>query len=57
MRALHVYLLGYLALVLGASVTLWRAGILNRETWVSTTLAIVGALALAGILLALSKPR
>jgi hypothetical protein len=57
MRALHVYVLGYVGLVLGAFVTLWRAGILDRVTWVSTTLAIVGALALAGILLALSKPR
>jgi hypothetical protein len=56
-RALYVYVAAYGALVMGAAITLWRAGLLNRVTWINTTLVIVGALALGGMLLGLAKPR
>jgi hypothetical protein len=56
-RALYVYVAAYGALVMGAAITLWRAGLLNRVTWINTTLVIVGALALGGMLLGLTKPR
>jgi hypothetical protein len=54
-RGLHVYVLVYVALVVGAAFTLWRAGMLDRVTPLITMMAIVGALALAGVLLALAK--
>jgi hypothetical protein len=57
MRATYVDVLGYVALVIGAAVTLWRAGVLNRVPWINTTLAIVGAIALAAMLVALTSPR
>ena len=49
--------LGYVALVIGAAVTLWRAGVVTECRGSDTTLAIVGAIALAAMLVALTSPR
>jgi len=43
--------------VIGATFTLWHAGVLARVTPATTMLVIVAALALAGVLLALAKRR
>jgi hypothetical protein len=56
MRFVHLYLLGYFILVLGAALTLWQAGILARisPTWLMTAGIIVVGL---GILLAATSTR
>ncbi len=56
MRFIHVYLIGYFVLLLGAALALWKAGVLARisATWVLIGLVIVVGL---GILLAVSSVR
>jgi hypothetical protein len=56
MRFVHLYLLGYFLLVIGAGLALWRAGILARisPTWLGITSLIVAGL---GILLAATSTR
>jgi hypothetical protein len=56
MRFIHLYLLGYFLLVIGAGLALWQAGILARisPTWLVISAIIVIGL---GILLAATSTR
>ena len=56
MRFIHLYLLGYFLLVIGAGLALWQAGILARisSTWLMIAAIIVVGL---GILLAATSTR
>ena len=56
MRFVHLYLLGYFLLVIGAGLALWQAGILARisTTWLMIDAVIVVGL---GILLAATSTR
>ena len=56
MRFIHLYLLGYFVLVIGAGLALWQAGILARisPTWLVISAIIVIGL---GILLAATSTR
>ncbi|MQA31485.1 MAG: hypothetical protein GEU82_16895 [Luteitalea sp.] len=58
MRFIHLYLIGYFALAIGAGLALWQAGILWRisPVWTGLTALVVVAL---GLLLAFtsSHPR
>ena len=56
MRFIHLYLLGYFLLVIGAGLALWQAGILARisTTWLMIAAVIVVGL---GILLAATSTR
>lgn len=56
MRFIHLYLIGYFVLVIGAGLALWQAGILHRISaiWVLISFLIVVGL---GILLAVTSVR
>jgi hypothetical protein len=56
MRFIHLYLIGYFVLVLGAGLALWKAGVLARisGTWLAIGLLIVLGL---GIMLAVTAAR
>ncbi len=56
MRFVHLYLIGYFLLVIGAGLALWQAGILARIStmWLMITAIIVIGL---GILLAATSTR
>jgi len=56
MRFVHLYLLGYFLLVIGAGLALWQAGILARipTIWLMIAAIIVVGL---GILLAATSTR
>jgi len=56
MRFIHLYLLGYFLLVIGAGLALWQAGILAR---ISPTWLVISAIILIGlgILLAATSTR
>jgi hypothetical protein len=56
MRFIHLYLIGYFVLVIGAGLALWQAGILSRISviWVFISFLIVVGL---GILLAVTSVR
>jgi hypothetical protein len=56
LRFVHLYLLGYFLLVIGAGLALWQAGILARisPTWLGIAAIIVIGL---GILLAATSTR
>lgn len=56
MRFIHLYLLGYFLLVIGAGLALWQAGILAR---ISTTWLFIAAIIVVGlgILLAATSTR
>ena len=56
MRFIHLYLIGYFVLVVGACLALWQAGILARisPTWLAITALIVVGL---GLILAVSSVR
>ena len=56
MRFVHLYLLGYFLLVIGAGLALWQAGILAR---ISTMWLMIAALIVVGlgILLAATSTR
>jgi len=56
MRFIHLYLIGYFILVLGAALALWQAGVLHRMSgiWVLISAIIVVGL---GILLAVTSVR
>jgi hypothetical protein len=56
MRFIHLYLIGYFVLVLGAGLALWQAGVLQRMSaiWVLIASLIVIGL---GILLAVTSVR
>jgi hypothetical protein len=56
MRFIHLYLIGYFTLVLGAVLALWQAGVLARVSgvWLAISLLIVIGL---GIILAVSSGK
>ena len=56
MRFIHLFLVGYFVLVVGAVLALWRAGILNHVsgTWVAIGAIIAVGL---GIMLAVSSGK
>lgn len=56
MRFIHLYLIGYFLLVIGAGLALWQAGILSRiaPVWLGIAAIIVIGL---GILLAATSTR
>jgi hypothetical protein len=56
MRFIHIYLVGYFVLVLGACLALWQAGILARIS--AVWLAIAGLIVVGlGLVLAVSSVR
>ncbi len=56
MRFIHLYLIGYFILVIGAGLALWQAGVLARipPVWLLITALIVVGL---GVVLAVSSVR
>ncbi|HYM22855.1 MAG TPA: hypothetical protein VEU08_06595, partial [Vicinamibacterales bacterium] len=56
MRFVHLYLIGYFVLVLGAGLALWQAGVLGRipPVWILISAIVVVGL---GILLAATSVR
>ncbi len=56
MRFIHIYLIGYFLVVLGAALALWRAGVLTRisPSWLLVSALIVVGL---GLLLAVVSVR
>jgi hypothetical protein len=56
MRFIHLYLIGYFILVIGAGLALWQAGVLHRiaPIWMLISAIIVVGL---GILLAATSVR
>ena len=56
LRFIHVYLIGYSVVVLGAVAALWHGGVLRQiaPTWIVIALAIAAGF---GIMLALSTGR
>jgi hypothetical protein len=56
MRFIHLYLVGYFVLVVGAGLALWQAGVLARMSgiWLAISAVIVVGL---GIILAVSSGR
>jgi hypothetical protein len=56
MRFVHLYLIGYVILVIGALAALWTAGILQRlpGTWVAIGLVIAAGL---GVMLAVTAGK
>ena len=56
MRFIHLYLIGYFVLVIGAGLALWQAGVLSRipAIWLLISAIIVIGL---GLLLAVSSVR
>lgn len=56
MRFLHLYLIGYFVLVLGAALALWQAGVLTRipAVWLAIAAVIVIGL---GLLTAVTATR
>ena len=56
MRFIHLYLIGYFILVVGAALALWQAGILARVSGAWLGIAAVVAFGL-GIMLAVSAGK
>ena len=56
MRFIHLYLIGYFILILGAGLALWQAGVLGRISgiWIAISALIVIGL---GIILAVTAGR
>ena len=56
MKFIHLYLIGYFVLVIGAGLALWQAGLLHHISpiWVLITALIVVGL---GVVLAISSVR
>ena len=56
MRFIHLYLIGYFVLVIGAGLALWEAGVLHR---ISPIWVLIGSLIVVGlgILLAVTSVR
>ena len=56
MRFIHLYLIGYFVLVIGAGLALWQAGLLHRISaiWALITALIVVGL---GVLLAVTAVK
>jgi hypothetical protein len=56
MRFIHLYLIGYFVLVLGAVAALWQAGILSRVSGAWVAIAMIIAVGL-GIMLAVTSAK
>jgi hypothetical protein len=56
MRLIHLYLIGYFLLVVGAALALWQAGVLTRIPGVWLLIAAVIVVGL-GVLLAVTSVR
>jgi hypothetical protein len=56
MRFIHLFLVGYFVLVLGAILALWKAGVLARVSGTWAAIAILIAVGL-GIMLAVSSAK
>jgi len=56
MRFIHLYLLGYFVLLIGAGLALWQAGVLARISGIWLLISAVIAVGL-GIVLAVSSVR
>ena len=56
MRFIHLYLIGYFVLVLGATMALWKAGALAHVGAMWITIGLIIALGL-GIMLAVSSGK
>jgi hypothetical protein len=56
MRFIHLYLLGYFVLLIGAGLALWQAGVLARISGIWLLISAVIAVGL-GIVLAVSSIR
>jgi len=56
MRFIHLYLIGYFVLVIGAGLALWQAGVVQRVsgTWLAIACLIVVGL---GLILAVTSTR
>lgn len=56
MRFIHLYLIGYFTLLVGAGLALWQAGVLARVSglWLAISALIVVGL---GVILAVSSAR
>jgi len=56
MRFIHLYLIGYFVLVIGAGLALWQAGVVHRVSpaWLGISALIVIGL---GIILAVTSTR
>jgi len=56
MRFIHLYLIGYFVLVIGAGLALWRAGVVRHlsPAWLAIAALLVVGL---GIILAVSSAR
>jgi len=56
MKFIHLYLIGYFILIIGAGLALWQAGVLARisAVWIMITALIVIGL---GIILAVTSSR
>jgi hypothetical protein len=56
MRFIHLYLIGYFVLIVGAGLALWQSGILNRVSGVWIAIGALIAVGL-GIMLAVSAGK
>jgi hypothetical protein len=56
MRFIHLYLVGYFVLVVGAVLALWQSGILARVSGIWIAIGVVIAVGL-GIMLAVSSGK
>ena len=56
MRFIHLYLIGYFVLVVGAGLALWQAGVLARVSGVWIAISALIALGL-GIMLAVTAAK
>ena len=56
MRFIHLYLIGYFLLVVGAGLALWQAGVLARNGGIWIAIGMIVALGL-GIMLAVTAGK
>jgi hypothetical protein len=56
MRFIHLYLIGYFILVLGAGLALWQAGVLARISWIWIAISALIVIGL-GIMLAVTSSK
>lgn len=56
MRFIHLYLIGYFVLLIGAGLALWQAGVLSRVPGIWLLISTIIAVGL-GIVLAVSSVR
>jgi len=57
MRFIHLYLIGYFVLVLGAVLALWQAGVLNDIPAIWLAIGIIVAVGFGIMLAVASSPR